>query len=293
MAAALALVIGACGGGSDRATPVTGDSSTTGTVGTGGDGGSSSASSTGAANGGGTTGTAGQTTGPGAASSTSAAPAGTVIPVGSGGVGDVAPALLRPGRGNRVVVEVRAQSGAAPAAGTVDHIVSVLRDASGKEVAVDGVDAIGGGARSWTQEGIVAAAKASAQVESGRAQVVLRLLFLHGSYEGDTSILGVAVSGDVAAIFSDQIDSAAGLLVSPSVVEDAVTTHEVGHLLALVDLILHTGRGDPAHAGHSRNKRSVMYWQVDSDLITQLLDGGIPRDFDADDRAELATIRAG
>lgn len=192
-----------------------------------------------------------------------------------------------------MVLEVRAQEGAAPSSAAIDHLVQVLSSASGKQVAVDGPDLIGGGPHDWTQQEITSAAASAAQVESGRAQVVLRLLFLRGTYDGDTSVLGVAVAGDVAAVFSDQVDSAAGLLVSPTVVEDAVAMHEVGHLLALVDLLLGSGRGDPDHPGHSRDKRSVMYWQVESDVITQLLDGGIPHDFDADDRAELAQIRAG
>lgn len=220
-------------------------------------------------------------------------PADGVIGVGSTGVGGVAAALLRPGRGDRVVLEVRAQPGMAPEPATIDHLVRVLQDASGKPVAVDGVDPLPDGERAWTARGIVQAAASAAQVESGRRQVVLRLLFLQGTYEGDTGVLGVAVAGDVAAVFSDQVDASAGVLVSPTVVEDAVAMHELGHLLGLVDLLLGTGRGDPAHPGHSRNRRSVMYWQVDSGFITQLLDGGIPTDFDADDRAELAQIRAG
>jgi hypothetical protein len=32
---------------------------------------------------------------------------------------------------------------------------------------------------------------------------------------------------------------------------------------------------------------------VESDVIGQLLDGGIPNEFDADDQADLARIRAG
>ncbi len=237
--------------------------------------------------------TAGRSSGGAGASPTTTTIAPSVIGVGSTPVGGVASALLRAGRGDRVVLEVRAQQGAAPASATIDHLVQVLEGASGKAVAVDGTDVIGGGARDWTQQQVISAASAAAQLESGRSQVVLRVLFLRGTFGGDTSVLGVSVAGDVAAVFSDQVNSAAGLLVSPSVVEDAVSMHEVGHLLALVDLLLGTGRGDPAHPGHSRNKRSVMYWQVESDLITQLLDGGIPRDFDADDRAELAQIRAG
>lgn len=295
-----AVLTAACGGG-DR-DPSAGAAATTSSTavapapgaadGTGQtvDGGSGSPAGTGAgtAGGGGSGGAGG-----GAGTTVPSAPADAVIPVGSMGVGAVAPPLLRPGRGDRVVVEVRAQDGAAPAAATLDHVTSTIGSAAGKPVSIDGVDALGGGARAWTAQELVATAAAAAQVESGRDQVVLRLLFLHGTYQGDDSILGVAVAGDVAAVFSDQVASAAGILVSPSVVEDAVTMHEVGHLLGLVDLLLGTGRGDPAHPGHSRNKRSVMYWQVESGLVTQLLDGGIPRDYDADDRAELAALRSG
>lgn len=221
------------------------------------------------------------------------AASGAVIGVGSLRVGAVAPPLLRPGRGDRVVIEVRAQEGAGPDRATIEHVASVLGAASGKAVAVDGPDLLGGGGRDWNAQEIVSAAAGAAQVESGREQVVLRLLFLNGTFQGQNGVLGVAVAGDVAAIFSERVDAAAGVLVSPAIVEDAVTMHELGHLLALVDLLVGSGRGDPEHPGHSRNRRSVMYWQVESSLVTQLLDGGIPRDFDDDDRAELAQIRAG
>lgn len=291
--AVLAAVVAACG--SDRpgaGNPAGGAAGSPTGAGTGTTTGSNGA--TAGAVGGGSGGSAGGgASGPSASSvSPSSASAPAVIAVGSLDIGQVAPALLRPGRGDRVVLEVRAQQGAAPTTSTIDHVSQVLGSVSHKAVAVDGPDLLGGGARDWTQKDIISAAASAAQTESGRSQVVLRVLFLHGTYGGDTSVLGVAVAGDVAAVFSDQVDSAAGLLVAPSVVEDAVTMHEVGHLLGLVDLYLHTGRADPDHPGHSRNKRSVMYWQVESDLITQLLDGGIPRDFDSDDLADLATIRS-
>lgn len=292
LAGVLALVA-ACGGGGDERSGSrtysygTGDDATTTTTAAEG------APETTAAAQAGRVDAASTTTALAGATTSTTARAGDVIPVGALRVGQLAPALLRPGRGDRIVLEVRAQAGMAPAAGTLDHLVSVLRSVSGKAVVVDGVYALDGSARSWTPSLIIDAARSAAQIESGRDQVVLRLLFVRGSFEGDSGVLGVAVAGDVAAIFGEQIDAAAGLLVSPSVVEDAVAMHETGHLLGLVDLVLGTGRGDPDHPGHSRNRRSVMYWQVESDLITQLLDGGIPRDFDADDRTELAAIRRG
>lgn len=292
----LAVLAAACGsdqpGPDDRAGGTAGgptSSAVGGTTGQGGDeadgvGGTSGGGAGASAGSGGSSG--------GSSSSPSTAGAAAVIGVGSLGIGQVAPALLRPGRGDRVVLEVRAQEGAAPSRSTIDHVTQVLSTVSQKAVSVDGPDLLGGGAREWTQREIISAAASAAQFESGRSQVVLRVLFLRGTYGGDRGVLGVAVAGDIAAVFSDQVARAAGILVSPSVVEDAVTMHEVGHLLALVDLHLRTGRADPDHPGHSRNKRSVMYWQVESDLIAQLLDGGIPRDFDSDDLADLASIRS-
>ncbi|MFZ6004743.1 MAG: hypothetical protein ACOYXM_12530 [Actinomycetota bacterium] len=288
VAVLLAASLTGCGGDEDDSSAPSSvtDTSAAAPGGTDGTGGSDGSSTTRA---GSPPGSAGGNGGEGSTSTTAAPP---LIEVGSLAVGGVAEALLQPGRGDRIVLEVRAQEGAEPAGATIDRIVDELTAASGKDVVVDGPDRIGGGADEWAQSEVIAAARSAAQAESGRVQVVLRLLFLRGSYEGNGSVLGVAVAGDVAAVFSDQVESAAGLLVSPAVVEDAVSMHEIGHLLGLVDLVLGTGRGDPEHPGHSRNDRSVMYWQVESDLITQLLDGGIPREFDADDRAELAQIRA-
>jgi hypothetical protein len=210
-----------------------------------------------------------------------------------GGVGDLAGALLRPGNGNRIVVEVRAQAAASPVAGTVDQLTRVLRDASGKVVVVDGIDAMSGGAREWSAGAIVAAADAAADHRQGGTQVVLRVLFLRGTFEGDDSVLGVAVRGDVAAVFSDGVEATGGLLASAATIERAVTIHEAGHLLGLVDLAIDTGRDDPEHPGHSTNDRSVMHWAVESDVVTQVLGGGVPTEFDAADRADLARIRAG
>lgn len=208
-----------------------------------------------------------------------------------GGVGSFAAALLRPDLSERLVVEVHAD--AEPRAASLEHVAGVLGDVSAKPVAVVDAAAPGGGDRAWTAAEIVAAADAGSTAPQGRGLAVVRLLFLRGTFEGDTGVLGVAVRGDVAAVFLDRVEAAAGLLGSSAGVEVAVTTHEVGHLLGLVDLVLDTGRADPDQPGHSRNPGSVMYWAVESDVVGQLLGANPPRDFDTDDRADLARIRAG
>ena len=59
----------------------------------------------------------------------------------------------------------------------------------------------------------------------------------------------------------------------------------------VIDLVLHTGREDPDHPGHSPNRGSVMYWAVERDLVGTLLGAGPATTFDDADRAELAAIR--
>jgi hypothetical protein len=207
----------------------------------------------------------------------------------TGSVGSFAPGILSPKQSGEVVVELRQQSGASPQQASIDHLTSVLRDVAQKTVTGAQGAGIGGGGKNWSADELRALGGAGLAQGNGRA--VIHLLFVHGTFEGDDSVLGVAVRGDTAAVFVDRVHAAATPLVGSTGIEVAVVTHEVGHLLGLVDLFLHTGRQDPAHPGHSTDQNSVMYWAVESDIVAQLLQGGPPRDFDSADLADLAAIR--
>jgi hypothetical protein len=208
-----------------------------------------------------------------------------------GAPGSFAPGYLQAATGGSLVVEVASQDGAEPEQGTLDHVRSVLADASGKSVSVVGAKSPQANDR-WTSDGLRAAVADVRSTPQGNGTVVLRLLFVHGHWADDDSVLGVSFQADAAAIFIDDVRDAADPLIGAGAIEVATTTHEVGHLLGLVDLYLHTGREDPDHPGHSTNTRSVMYWAVESSLVTDLLTGGPPRDFDAADKADLATIKS-
>ena len=209
----------------------------------------------------------------------------------TGPPGSFATGILSPAASSEVTVEVRTQSGADPQQASIDHLTSVLRSVTAKSVNVANGSAIGGGAKSWSADELRSTADAGAAQGNGRA--VIHLLFVHGSFGGDDSVLGVAVRGDAATIFIDAVNAASTPLVGSSGIETAVVTHEVGHLMGLVDLYLHTGRQDPDHPGHSTNPKSVMYWAVESNLVADLLQGGPPKDFDSADLADLQTIRNG
>lgn len=228
------------------------------------------------------------TTGAPTATSTTTGPPGPDPRVPPGQFGDE---LLGSRTGDRLVVEILAQSGAAPVSTTVDHLRAVLGEVSGKRVDVP-TRAVGGGARAWTADDLIDLADTEGREPQGGGQVVMRLLFVRGRWAESDTVLGVAVRGDVAAVFSDRVAASTTLGLGASAIERAVATHEVGHLLGLVDLLLNTGRQDPEHPGHSPNRESVMYWAVESSLIGQILEGGPPDTFDGADRADLAAIRA-
>lgn len=219
-------------------------------------------------------------------------PGGDAEPVPAAGpVGSLAGWYLRPAGAEQILVQVLAQDGAGPRTQAPERVRQVLGQLSGKPVAV-AVGAVDGGARSWTADELRAIADRSSPAQTAE-QGVLTLLFLHGGFAENDRAVGVAVRGDVAAVFAERVDEASGMLGNPGAVEDAVTMHEVGHLLGLVDLVLDTGRQDPEHPGHSPNRGSVMYYAVESTVLGSVLSGGPPRDFDQADLDDLARIRNG
>lgn len=209
-----------------------------------------------------------------------------------GGPGSFARVLLQPQPAPRLVLELLQQAGADPYTPAIDRLATTLGDVSGKPVSRPAPVRLTSSDTAHTAAEIRALADSHGARQSG-GQAVLHLLYLNGEFADNENVLGVAVRGDVIALFPDVIASAATPLVPARTIEDAVVMHEAGHLLGLVGLVVNTGRDDPDHPGHSRNRGSVMYWAVESSLVATLLDGPPPRDFDAADRQDLATIRQG
>ena len=110
-------------------------------------------------------------------------------------------------------------------------------------------------------------------------------------------MLGVAVDASTVAIFQDTISQSENFLGRPSAdeMERAVTVHEAGHLLGLVNLVYQSpiDHEDPDHPGHSSNEDSVMYWAIESNSIGNVFSGSIPDEFDADDKSDLAGMASG
>lgn len=121
-------------------------------------------------------------------------------------------------------------------------------------------------------------------------------LFPKGTYNDD-SVLGVAVDASTVAVFKDSIEESENFLGRPSAeeIERAVTVHEAGHLLGLVNLVYTSpiDHEDPDHPGHSSNEDSVMYWAIESSSIGNIFSGSIPDEFDNDDKSDLQGMASG
>lgn len=210
-----------------------------------------------------------------------------------GGPGSYARRLLRPTPATAVALEVIQQEGAAPLPGSLAHVRRRVADVSGKPVTLAGPVTIGGGGKDWSADELRAAADDASTTSHTPERAVVRMLFLEGTFAGNDQVLGVAVRGDVMAVFTERVARSSTVLVPRSTLEKAVTLHEMGHILGLVGLVVNADRQDPDHPGHSSNRESVMFWAVESSLVGQVLGGPPPTEFDADDLADLATIRRG
>jgi hypothetical protein len=211
-------------------------------------------------------------------------------------VGDLARGYLQPAPYTSIALEIDAVASAVPDSVTRSYLVQLVRQETKKPVTETGSHLLTGKSGTcWSQADIVALSTNEARTHTGGAVASLRLFFLDGSHCSGSAILGEAYRSGSIAIFTTQVNALATPTVSADTFMKAVTTHEFGHILALVNIGYKSPRNheDAQHKGHSSNKNSVMYWAIDrSDLIQQFVSGP-PIVFDADDEADLQDLRDG
>ncbi|MGH2759585.1 MAG: hypothetical protein ACRDKJ_08475 [Actinomycetota bacterium] len=200
----------------------------------------------------------------------------------------------------KLVVEIDALEGYTPSPSAVgllrSRLASVVDKPGGIEILP--VETFTGGRESWNEEQLIAVQRQHRDRWSDRNAIVLYVLYVDGSFTDDATSLGVSFNASMYAMFAEQIRSAAATpLVSGEAIERAVLVHEMGHILALVNLGYDSPRDheDPRHEGHSNNPDSVMYWAVDNVGVANLVGGRTspPTQFDADDLADLEDLRRG
>ena len=216
-----------------------------------------------------------------------------IVAYAKGGAGQAAGVILAPTPAQQITVEVLQQPGAPVNQAALDKVAQVLRDLSGKPVNVTPPVALPASAEGqnkvWSPVEMAKVADANTKIPQGGKQIVLKYLYLRGG-SSNSAALGVAFRGDLLSIFPDRAGGATQRAV------EAISIHETGHLLGLVDGYLDRGRSDtandPAKHGHSSNKESVMYWSVNP-TVTGLILQNPSLTFDAADLRDLNAIKAG
>jgi hypothetical protein len=122
---------------------------------------------------------------------------------------------------------------------------------------------------------------------------VIYYVYVNGGSEWDTSasqVLGLAYTGSSLCMFKDAVRVTKGNPRTRGAVEEAVLTHESGHLFGMVGLGVapQSNHQDPQRTDHCVNTSCVMYWAVNTSVAPSQL-STIPDQFDA---ACIADMRA-
>lgn len=112
---------------------------------------------------------------------------------------------------------------------------------------------------------------------------VLYFLYVNGGSEWDSGngrVLGVSHTGSSICMFKESMRGSVTVLITGQAIERAVLVHEAGHNLGLVDngTPMVVNHEDAGHQGHDQDQGCVMYWAVETSLVSQLL-GSIPDQF--------------
>jgi hypothetical protein len=124
------------------------------------------------------------------------------------------------------------------------------------------------------------------------------ILYLDGEYEQSTT-LGFAVGHKYISIFAERIQTgcdSSALCLDAERVEAVVLTHELGHIIGLVNngIPMVQPHEHPDAPRHSNNRESIMWPETDTTTIFALLSPlgmGLADDFDAADRADVCISR--
>lgn len=214
------------------------------------------------------------------------------------GVGRNAYVYLRGARYKKLVFEITAVSGWQPDPGSLNllkaRIQGVLDKPDGIEFAP--VRTITASKQKYTKEDFINLEERHRTRFSGTTggTAVIHMLVLNG--EADRPLLGEAYRASSIVIMSERIRQLTTPLVTRPQIEGAVLVHEVGHILRLVNIGYKSPRdhADRNSPNHSKNVNSVMYYGVEGgDVFSDIFNGPPPNNFDADDLADLADLKAG
>ena len=219
---------------------------------------------------------------------------------------------------DRLVLEVDYTTGVAPTESVIDDLVAGLTPLfdkpAGIEVVLDEELPPRGSDYAWSFGELAELAGLTYDLEVDEDTIKMHVLIVDGHDERDDeegSILGLSWSNLNIVLYQESLDrlcesEAGNSLRRAGLVEEAcartqlaIWTHELGHVIGLVDMGLPMveDHEDPEHAHHDHNEECVMYWayarqQAFDEIGKQLLDDGdATLGFDAGCKADIAAVR--
>jgi len=240
-----------------------------------------------------------------------------VVTFGAGCGGDTMPGIesyLRPEPYPKLEIEVDHVPGMEPRAWTksqlIDGLGTILDKPGGIQVLRDQPLEAHGPTGTWTLDELQRLAEDTFDHAAAGDTIRMHALFVDGHYVEDTAdskVLGLAWSNTHVALFKQTIEETCGSASIPAkdklcaLTELAVWTHEIGHVIGLVDngLPMVASHLDTEHGHHCDDPKCIMYWQADTPALVSLLRDRIaggntsPLGFGAACQADIATVRDG
>jgi predicted Zn-dependent protease len=215
-------------------------------------------------------------------------------------LGDYAKAYLQDKKYTRLIVEVDYVEGYSPTPSVLDTLRERIDRYCDKEDIPMDTDSIPKTQSSYSLDDIKALEKEYKDFVKTRSDIVVYILYLNGFYSDNSNVLGVAYGPGSVAIFKEKIDDinippGAELFIDSSDYEKSVVVHEMGHLLALVNIGYKSEADhESTNAHHCKFDDCVMYYKIETvsiyDLITQE-NPEPPSDFCQDCRNDLTNLK--
>ena len=216
-------------------------------------------------------------------------------------------AYIRGDEFERLVIELDAVEGRGPRDGVVDRLttglLTILDKPGGITVVRDEDLPVNGPDRMWTFAELQTLAEERFGGEVADGAATFHTLWLDGTYE-EPNVLGIAWANRYLVIFSDRIDLGCRRPV-PALEEAlcaegevAIWTHEVGHVIGLVNngVPMVVDHEDAENPRHTSDEDGVMYWAYEGANLFTLLEGRGDDDgdlgFGPASRADIAAFRA-
>lgn len=197
------------------------------------------------------------------------------------------------------------------ALGAVTDLLSTLLDKpAGIAAVADGELASRGADHAWSGSELRDLAAGSFDLDVDDDTAKIHVLYVDGHSDRDSEngiILGLAFGNQTLVMFKDTIERTCSSSSVPVLVrerlcrdaEQAILTHEIGHVIGLVDngLEMVEDHRDPDHGAHDSDSECVMYFAYQGDALIdrfrdQLIGGGENTlGFDAACLADIAAVR--